>query len=50
MSIEQVSANKMFGGKQIKFKHKSSTLHCDMIFSVYLPPNALSGNKVPVIY
>ena len=50
MSIEQVSANKMFGGKQVKFKHKSSVLSCDMIFSVYLPPNAKPGSKVPVIY
>jgi S-formylglutathione hydrolase len=50
MSIEQVSANKMFGGKQIKFKHKSAVLSCDMIFSVYLPPNAKPGSKVPVIY
>jgi S-formylglutathione hydrolase len=50
MSLEQVSANKMFGGKQIKFKHTSSTLGCEMIFSVYLPPNAKAGSRVPVIY
>jgi S-formylglutathione hydrolase len=50
MSIEQVSANKMFGGKQLKFKHKSAVLSCDMVFSVYLPPNAKPGSKVPVIY
>lgn len=50
MSLEQVSANKMFGGKQIKFKHKSDVLNCNMIFSVYLPPNASALNKVPVIY
>jgi len=50
MSLEQVSANKMFGGKQIKLKHKSAVLGCDMIFSVYLPPNALAGEDVPVIY
>jgi S-formylglutathione hydrolase len=50
MNIEQVGANKMFGGKQLKFKHKSTILSCDMIFSVYLPPNALPGSKVPVIY
>jgi S-formylglutathione hydrolase len=49
MSLEQISANKMFDGRQIKFKHKSSTLSCDMIFSVYLPPQAAHG-KVPVIY
>jgi S-formylglutathione hydrolase len=50
MSLEQVSANKMFGGKQIKFKHKSDVLNCNMIFSIYLPPNASAVNKVPVIY
>ena len=49
MSLEQVSANAMFGGKQLKLKHHSSTLTCEMIFSVYLPPQADSVN-VPVIY
>jgi S-formylglutathione hydrolase len=50
MSIEQVSANKMFGGTQLKFKHHSTVLKSDMVFSVYLPPNAKPGSKVPVIY
>ncbi len=50
MSLEQISANRIFSGKQIKFKHKSSVLGCDMIFSVYLPPNAKPGSKVPLIY
>jgi len=49
MSLEQVSANAMFGGRQLKLKHASSVLKCDMIFSVYLPPQAVSIN-VPVIY
>jgi S-formylglutathione hydrolase len=49
MTLEPVSANKMFGGRQIKFRHASSTLHCDMHLSVYLPPQAAHG-KVPVIY
>ena len=49
MTLEPVSANKMFGGRQIKFRHASSTLQCDMHFSVYLPPQAAHG-KVPVIY
>ena len=48
MSLEQVSANKMFGGQQLKFKHAASSLSCDMIFSVYLPPQA-ENDKVPVI-
>jgi S-formylglutathione hydrolase len=50
MSLEQVSANKMFGGKQLKFKHKSDVLDCNMVFSIYLPPGASAANKVPVIY
>lgn len=49
MSLEQVSSNAMFGGKQLKLKHTSKTLKCDMVFSVYLPPQAESVN-VPVIY
>lgn len=49
MSLEQVSANAMFGGKQLKLKHQSSSLNCEMIFSVYLPPQTDSVN-VPVIY
>lgn len=49
MSLEQISANAMFGGKQLKLKHQSSVLNCEMIFSVYLPPQAGEVN-VPVIY
>ncbi len=50
MSLEQVSARKTFGGTQIKLEHASEVLQCDMTFSVFLPPNALPGEKVPVIY
>lgn len=49
MSMEQISSNTMFDGQQLKFKHASSTLGCDMTFSVYMPPQA-KHNKVPVIY
>ncbi|MDC0598678.1 S-formylglutathione hydrolase [Gammaproteobacteria bacterium] len=49
MSLEQVSANTIFGGQQLKFKHSSNTLSCDMTFSVYMPPQA-KYSKVPVIY
>lgn len=48
MSLEQVSANAMFGGKQLKLKHSSSALNCDMIF-LFTCPQADSVN-VPVIY
>lgn len=50
MTLEQVSANKMFGGTQLKLKHHSQVLGCDMVFSVYLPPDAGGDHKVPVIY
>lgn len=50
MSIEQISANQMFGGTQLKLKHTSAILGCEMTFSVYLPPNAKADSKVPVIY
>lgn len=50
MNLERISANKMFGGMQLKLKHQSQALGCDMIFSVYLPPNASADHKVPVIY
>lgn len=52
MSIDQISANKMFGGNQLRFKHQSEVLNCEMNFSVYLPPQVLSGSavKAPVLY
>jgi len=47
--MEQVSENRCFGGRQIRYAHKSATLGCDMHFSVYLPPQAEKG-EVPVLY
>ena len=49
MSIEQISANRCFGGKQLRFQHQSEVLNCDMVFAVYLPPQAEQG-PVPVLY
>ncbi|NND82538.1 MAG: S-formylglutathione hydrolase [Gammaproteobacteria bacterium] len=46
--MEQLSENKIFGGRQLQFQHTSSTVNCDMQFSVYLPPQAEVG-KVPVL-
>lgn len=47
--MEQVSEHKSFGGRQLRYRHTSDTLSCDMHFSVYLPPAAETG-KVPVLY
>lgn len=47
--IEVTAANRVFGGRQLKLRHASKQLGCDMTFSVYLPPQAEFA-KVPVIY
>lgn len=47
--IEVTAANRGFGGRQLKLRHASTLLGCDMTFSVYLPPRAEFA-KVPVIY
>lgn len=49
MKVEQISANKCFGGQQLRLKHHSNVLDCEMNFAVYLPPQADSG-PVPVLY
>lgn len=47
--MESIAGNKMFGGEQRRYKHKSETLSCDMHFSIYLPPQVSEG-VVPVLY
>ena len=49
-SIEQLSATKCFGGWHKRYRHRSQVLDCDMIFAVYLPPQAEQGNALPVLY
>jgi len=47
--MEQISANKIFEGQQLQYRHRSDSLGCDMEFSIYLPPQAESA-KVPLVY
>ncbi len=49
MSVEETGSNKHFGGWQKRYRHFSSSLDCEMVFSVYLPPQAEQA-KVPVLY
>ncbi|WP_075187735.1 S-formylglutathione hydrolase [Teredinibacter haidensis] len=49
MAVEQLASNRCFGGQQLRFKHNSQVLGCEMFFSVYLPPQAKLG-PVPVLY
>ena len=47
--MEKIAENRCFGGRQLRYQHRSEVLDCDMNFSVYLPPQAEQG-KVPVLY
>lgn len=47
--MQELSNNKMFDGWQKRYEHSSEVLHCDMVFSVYLPPQA-EHKPVPVLY
>ena len=41
--MEQIAENRCFGGRQLRFRHDSDVLNCEMIFAVYLPPQAAQG-------
>jgi S-formylglutathione hydrolase len=47
--MQQLAENKCFEGRQLQFKHESSSLNCTMRFSIFLPPQAEKA-KVPVLY
>ncbi|AQA19203.1 S-formylglutathione hydrolase [Halioglobus japonicus] len=47
--MEQIAENRCFGGRQLRYRHPSGTLGCEMVFAVYLPPQAEAG-PVPVLY
>lgn len=52
--MEEISSNKSFGGLQKRFTHHSSTLSCQMNFSIYLPKQLDAHNdsaslKLPVL-
>ena len=50
MTLENISCQKSFGGWHKRYKHRSHVLGCDMVFAVYLPPQAEQGAKLPVLY
>lgn len=49
MTIHQTESVKEFGGFLNRYTHQSEVCHCEMTFSVYLPPQAKNG-KVPALY
>ncbi|GAB3462523.1 S-formylglutathione hydrolase [Azotobacter salinestris] len=50
MTLELLSSQKSFGGRHNRYRHRSDTLQCDMVFAVYLPPQAGQGGLLPVLY
>jgi len=48
--MEIVSENKAHGGRQLVVKHASAATLTDMTFSVFLPPQADAGEKLPVVW
>ena len=45
-----LSEHKCFDGLQLRVRHPSAVNHCEMTYSLYLPPQALAGGRVPLLY
>jgi len=50
MTVEIVSENKSHGGRQLVVKHASAATSTDMTYSIFLPPQAERGGKLPVVW
>ena len=45
-----LSEHKCFDGLQLRVRHPSAANHCEMTYSLYRPPQALAGGRVPLLY
>jgi S-formylglutathione hydrolase len=50
VTIEIVSEARSHGGRQLVVKHASSATGTGMTFSIFLPPQAERGEKLPVVW
>jgi len=50
MSLERIAAYKAHGGTQTVWRHPSTSTGTDMTFSIFLPPQAEQGGKLPVVW
>jgi S-formylglutathione hydrolase len=50
MTLETLSTNKAFDGIQGVYRHASAETKTDMIFSVFVPPQAQSATKLPLVW
>ena len=49
-NLEVLSENKSHGGRQLVVRHASTATRTDMTFSIFLPPQAEEGGKLPVVW
>ena len=50
MNLEFLSENESHGGRQLVVQHASASTSTDMTFSIFLPPQAAGGKRLPVIW
>ncbi|RFA31403.1 S-formylglutathione hydrolase [Alkalilimnicola ehrlichii] len=50
MTLENVGANKSFGGWHKQYRHRSEALNGSMRFAIFLPPQATGDRPAPVLY
>ena len=50
MTIEIVSENTSHEGRQLVVRHNSTATATEMTFSIFLPPQAEKGEKLPVVW
>ncbi|MEO6984154.1 MAG: alpha/beta hydrolase-fold protein, partial [Paralcaligenes sp.] len=48
--LELISEHRCFGGWQRFYRHTSTTIGLPMRFSVFIPPQAQDGQRVPVLF
>jgi S-formylglutathione hydrolase len=50
MTMEALGESKSHGGRQLVVRHSSDACRCDMTFSIFLPPQAERGERLPVVW
>jgi S-formylglutathione hydrolase len=50
MTLETLSSANSFGGTQLACRHASRETGTDMVFGIYLPPQAQAGAPLPVLW
>ncbi|MGN6154519.1 MAG: S-formylglutathione hydrolase [Sphingomicrobium sp.] len=48
--MEIVSENRSHGGRQVVARHQSNATGTEMSFSIFLPPQAEGGGKLPIVW